>query len=147
MSTINPITDLEIMMQSGKVTYIDLEVYGLPATNQEDLKTAVETLTTSITDKVAASDRFTPVEREFVRALMANVADNGLLDGAEYKQLPTHPIVTFDVSKIPETVTTYSPADYIHNLLRSDQPSGAIVQALGQIIEHRRNASSSEESK
>lgn len=85
MSWINPITDLDIMMQHGNMTYYDLEAVGLPAKNQEDLKTVVETITTSITNKVDASDAFTPVEREFLRALMANVVDNGLEDGNEYK--------------------------------------------------------------
>ena len=88
MSWINPITDLDIAMQGKNVTYIDLEVFGLPTNTQEGLVSAVESLTTSITDKVAASDAFTPVEREFLRAVMANVADNGLEDGNEYKQLP-----------------------------------------------------------
>lgn len=120
MSWINPITDLDIMMQSGKVTYIDLESYGLPTTNQEDLKTAVETITQSITDKVAASDRFTPVEREFVRALMANVADNGLLDGNEYKQLPIR-----------------SSMEQSMHLLRSDVPP-AILAELERVIDKRK---------
>ena len=87
MSWINPITDLDIMMQHGNMTYYDLEAVGLPAKNQEDLKTVVETITTSITNKVDTSEEFTPVEREFLRALMANVADNGLDNGNEYKQL------------------------------------------------------------
>lgn len=76
MSWINPITDLDIAMQHGNVTYFDLEAFGLPTSTQEGLVSAVESLTTSITNKVDASDAFTPVEREFLRALMANVADN-----------------------------------------------------------------------
>ena len=119
MSWINPITDLDIMMQHGNVTYYDLESYGLPAKNQEDLKSAVETLTKSVADKVDASDRFTPVEREFLRALMANVVDNGLQDGNEYKQLPTHP-----------------PMEQTRRLLRSDVPP-AVLAELERVINKR----------
>ena len=149
MSWINPITDLDIMMQHGNVTYYDLESYGLPAKNQEDLKSAVETLTQSITDKVDASDRFTPVEREFLRALMANVADNGLEDGNEYKQLPSskpehkslpqlckeYETVALDLSKPQENVRTYSPVEVIEQILAVGLPARAKLVLLGKIIE------------
>lgn len=149
MSWINPITDLDIMMQHGNVTYYDLESYGLPAKNQEDLKSAVETLTKSIADKVDASNRFTPVEREFMRALMANVADNGLEDGNEYKQLPQptsehkslpqlckeYETVALDLSKPQENVQTYSPVEMLEQVMVMGLPARARLALLGQIIE------------
>lgn len=144
MSWINPITDLDIMMQHGNVTYYDLESYGLPAKNQEDLKSAVETLTKSIGDKVDASDRFTPVEREFIRALMANVADNGLEDGNEYKQLPQpaskllsqpkYEVVELDLSKPQQNVQTYSPVEMIEQILAMDAPARTRLVLLGHVI-------------
>lgn len=145
MSWINPITDLDIMMQHGNVTYYDLESYGLPAKNQEDLKSAVETLTKSIADKVDASDRFTPVEREFLRALMANVVDNGLQDGNEYKQLPQpkslpqlcteYETVALDLSKPQENVQTYSPVEMLEQVMVMGLPARARLALLGRIIE------------
>ena len=145
MSWINPITDLDIMMQHGNMTYIDLEVYGLPATNQEDLKTAVETLTTSITNKVDASDAFTSVEREFVRSLMANVADNGLDNGNEYKHLPQpgskllpqpkYEVVELDLSKPQENVQTFSPVEMIEQILTMDAPARTRLVLVGRILE------------
>lgn len=145
MSWINPITDLDIMMQHGNMTYYDLESYGLPAKNQEDLKTAVETITQSITNKVDASDAFTPVEREFLRALMANVADNGLEDGNEYKQLPQpkslpqlckgYETVALDLSKPQQNVQTYSPIEMIEQILGMDAPARTRLVLLGRILE------------
>ena len=145
MSWINPITDLDIMMQHGNMTYYDLESYGLPAKNQEDLKTAVETITQSITNKVDASDAFTPVEREFVRALMANVADNGLDNGNEYKQLPQpeslsqlctkYEVVALDLSKPQQNVQTYSPVEMIEQILAMDAPARTRLVLLGRILE------------
>ena len=145
MSWINPITDLDIMMQHGNMTYYDLEAVGLPAKNQEDLKTAVETITQSITDKVDASDAFTPVEREFLRALMANVADNGLEDGNEYKQLPQpkllpqlckgYETVALDLSKPQQNVQTYSPVEMIEQILAMDAPARTRLVLLGRILE------------
>lgn len=118
MSWINPITDLDIAMQGKNVTYIDLEVFGLPTNTQEGLVSAVESLTTSITDKVTASDVFTPVEREFLQALMATVADNGLEDGNEYKQLPQ-----------PK-----SPVEMIEQILTMDAPARTRLVLLGHVI-------------
>ena len=145
MSWINPITDLDIMMQHGNMTYYDLESYGLPAKNQEDLKTAVETITQSITNKVDASDAFTPVEREFLRALMADVADNGLEDGNEYKQLPQpkslpqlckgYETVALDLSKPQQNVQTYSPIEMIEQILGMDAPARTRLVLLGRILE------------
>ena len=146
MSWINPITDLDIMMQHGNMTYYDLESYGLPAKNQEDLKTAVETITQSITNKVDASDAFTPVEREFLRALMAIVADNGLEeDGNEYKQLPQpkslpqlckgYETVALDLSKPQQNVQTYSPVEMIEQILGMDAPARTRLVLLGRILE------------
>ena len=145
MSWINPIADLDIMMQHGNMTYYDLEAVGLPAKNQEDLKVAVETITQSITDKVDASDAFTPVEREFLRALMANVADNGLEDGNEYKQLPQpkslpqlckeYETVALDLSKPQENVQTYSPVEMIEQILAMDAPARTRLVLLGRILE------------
>lgn len=145
MSWINPITDLDIMMQHGNMTYYDLESYGLPAKNQEDLKTAVETITQSITNKVDASDAFTPVEREFLRALMAIVADNGLEDGNEYKQLPQpkslpqlckgYETVALDLSKPQQNVQTYSPIEMIEQILGMDAPARTRLVLLGRILE------------
>ena len=145
MSWINPITDLDIMMQHGNMTYYDLEAVGLPANNQEDIKTAVETITQSITNKVDASDAFTPVEREFLRALMANVADNGLEDGNEYKQLPQpkslprlckeYETVTLDLSKPQENVQTFSPVEMVEQVMVMGLPARARLALLGQIIE------------
>lgn len=145
MSWINPIADLDIMMQHGNMTYYDLEAVGLPAKNQEDLKDAVETITQSITDKVDASDAFTPVEREFLRALMANVADNGLEDGNEYKQLPQpkslpqlckeYETVALDLSKPQENVQTYSPVEMIEQILAMDAPARTRLVLLGRILE------------
>lgn len=144
MSWINPITDLDITMQHGNVTYYDLESYGLPVKNQEDLKSAVETLTQSITDKVDASDRFTPVEREFLRALMANVVDNGLEDGNEYKQLPQpaskllpqpkYEVVELDLSKPQQNVQTYSPVEMIEQILAMEAPARTRLVLLGHVI-------------
>ena len=145
MSWINPITDLDIAMQGKNVTYIDLEVFGLPTNTQEGLVGAVESLTTSITDKVAASDMFTPVEREFLQALMANVADNGLEDGNEYKQLPQpkslpqlckeYETVALDLSKPQENVQTFSPVEMIEQVMVMGLPARARLALLGQIIE------------
>ena len=146
MSWINPITDLDIMMQHGNMTYYDLESYGLPAKNQEDLKTAVETITQSITNKDDASDAFTPVEREFLRALMAIVADNGLEeDGNEYKQLPQpkslpqlckgYETVALDLSKPQQNVQTYSPVEMIEQILGMDAPARTRLVLLGRILE------------
>lgn len=161
MSWINPITDLDIMMQHGNMTYYDLEAVGLPAKNQEDLKTVVETITTSITNKVDASEEFTPVEREFLRALMANVADNGLgeflralmanaadnglEDGNEYKQLPQpkslpqlckeYETVALDLSKPQQNVQTYSPIEMIEQILGMDAPARTRLVLLGRILE------------
>ena len=145
MSWINPITDLDIMMQHGNMTYYDLEAVGLPAKNQEDLKTVVETITTSITNKVDASEEFTPVEREFLRALMANVADNGLDNGNEYKQLPQpkslprlckeYETVALDLSKPQQNVQTYSPVEMIEQILAMDAPARTRLVLLGRILE------------
>ena len=145
MSWINPITDLDIMMQHGNMTYYDLEVFGLPTNTQEGLVNAVESLTTSITDKVDASDAFTPVEREFLRALMANVADNGLENGNEYKQLPQpkslpqlckeYETVALDLSKPQENVQTFSPVEMIEQVMVMGLPARARLALLGQIIE------------
>lgn len=145
MSRINPITDLDIAMQHGNVTYFDLEAFGLPTSTQEGLVNAVESLTTSITNKVDASDAFTPVEREFLRALMANVADNGLEDGNEYKQLPQpkllprlckeYETVALDLSKPQENVQTFSPVEMIEQVMVMGLPARARLALLGQIIE------------
>ena len=145
MSWINPITDLDIMMQHGNMTYYDLEAVGLPAKNQEDLKTVVETITTSITNKVDASDAFTPVEREFLRALMANVADNGLDNGNEYKQLPQpkslpqlckeYETVALDLSKPQQNVQTFSPVAMIEQILAMDAPARTRLVLVGRILE------------
>ena len=145
MSWINPITDLDIMMQHGNMTYYDLEAVGLPAKNQEDLKTVVETITTSITNKVDASDAFTPVEREFLRALMANVVDNGLEDGNEYKQLPQpkslpqlckgYETVALDLSKPQQNIQTYSPIEMIEQILGTGAPARTRLVLLGRILE------------
>ena len=145
MSWINPITDLDIAMQGKNVTYIDLEVFGLPTNTQEGLVGAVESLTTSITDEVAASDVFTPVEREFLQALMANVADNGLEDGNEYKQLPQpkslpqlckeYETAAPDLSKPQENVQTFSPVEMIEQVMVMGLPARARLALLGQIIE------------
>ena len=145
MSWINPITDLDIAMQGKNVTYIDLEVFGLPTNTQEGLVGAVESLTTSITNKVDVSDKFTSLEREFVRALMANVADNGLEDGNEYKQLPQpkslpqlckeYETVALDVSKPQENVQTFSPVEMIEQVMVMGLPARARLALLGQIIE------------
>ena len=145
MSWINPITDLDIMMQHGNMTYYDLEAVGLPAKNQEDLKTVVETITTSITNKVDAREEFTPVEREFLRALMANVADNGLDNGNEYKQLPQpkslpqrykeYETIALDLSKPQQNVQTYSPVEMIEQILAMDVPARTRLVLLGRILE------------
>ena len=145
MSWINPITDLDIAMQGKNVTYIDLEVFGLPTNTQEGLVGAVESLTTSITNKVDVSDKFTSLEREFVRALMANVADNGLEDGNEYKQLPQpkslpqlckeYETVALDLSKPQENVQTFSPVEMIEQVMVMGLPARARLALLGQIIE------------
>ena len=145
MSWINPITDLDIMMQHGNMTYYDLEAVGLPAKNQEDLKTVVETITTSITNKVDASEEFTPVEREFLRASMANVADNGLDNGNEYKQLlqpkslprlcKEYETVALDLSKPQENVQTFSPVEMIEQVMVMGLPARTRLALLGQIIE------------
>lgn len=145
MSWINPITDLDIAMQGKNVTYIDLEVFGLPTNTQEGLVSAVESLTTSITDKVTASDVFTPVEREFLQALMANVADNGLEDGNEYKQLPQpkslpqlykgYETVALDLSKPQENIQTFSPVEMIEQILTMDAPARTRLVLLGRILE------------
>ena len=144
MSWINPITDLDIAMQGKNVTYIDLEVFGLPTNTQEGLVSAVESLTTSITDKVTASDVFTPVEREFLQALMANVADNGLEDGNEYKQLPQpkslpqlykgYETVALDLSKPQENIQTFSPVEMIEQILTMDAPARTRLVLLGHVI-------------
>ena len=144
MSWINPITDLDIAMQGKNVTYIDLEVFGLPTNTQEGLVSAVESLTTSITNKVDASEEFTPVEREFLRALMANVADNGLEDGNEYKQLPQpkslpqlckeYETVALDLSKPQQKVQTYSPVEMIEQILATDAPARTRLVLLGHVI-------------
>ena len=133
------------MMQHGNMTYYDLEAVGLPAKNQEDLKTVVETITTSITNKVDASGAFTPVEREFLRALMANVVDNGLEDGNEYKQLPQpkslpqlckeYETIALDLSKPQENVQTYSPVEMIERILAMDAPARTRLVLLGRILE------------
>lgn len=145
MSWINPMTDLDIAMQHKNVTYIDLAVFGLPTNTQEGLVSAVESLTTSITDKVDASEAFTPVEREFLRALMANVADNGLEDGNEYKRLPQpkslpqlckeYETVALDLSKPQQNVQTYSPVEMIEQVMVMGLPARARLALLGQIIE------------
>lgn len=145
MSWINPITDLDIAMQGKNATYIDLEVFGLPTNTQEGLVGAVESLTTSITNKVDVSDKFTSLEREFVRALMANVADNGLEDGNEYKQLPQpkslpqlckeYETVALDLSKPQENVQTFSPVEMIEQVMVMGLPARARLALLGQIIE------------
>lgn len=144
MSWINPITDLDIAMQGKNVTYIDLEVFGLPTNTQEGLVSAVESLTTSITNKVDASEEFTPVEREFLRALMANVADNGLDNGNEYKQLPQpkslpqlckeYETVALDLSKPQQNVQTYSPVEMIEQILATDAPARTRLVLLGHVI-------------
>lgn len=144
MSWINPITDLDIAMQGKNVTYIDLEVFGLPTNTQEGLVGAVESLTTSITNKVDVSDKFTSLEREFVRALMANVADNGLEDGNEYKQLPQpkslpqlckeYETVALDLSKPQQKVQTYSPVEMIEQILATDAPARTRLVLLGHVI-------------
>jgi hypothetical protein len=144
MSWINPITDLGIAMQGKNVTYIDLEVFGLPTNTQEGLVSAVESLTTSITNKVDASEEFTPVEREFLRALMANVADNGLDNGNEYKQLPQpkslpqlckeYETVALDLSKPQQNVQTYSPVEMIEQILAMDAPARTRLVMLGHVI-------------
>lgn len=144
MSWINPITDLDIAMQGKNVTYIDLEVFGLPTNTQEGLVSAVESLTTSITNKVDASEEFTPVEREFLRALMANVADNGLDNGNEYKQLPQpkslpqlckeYETVALDLSKPQQNVQTYSPVEMIEQILATDAPAHTRLVLLGHVI-------------
>lgn len=149
MSWINPITDLDIAMQGKNVTYIDLEVFGLPTNTQEGLVSAVESLTTSITNKVDASEEFTPVEREFLRALMANVADNGLDNGNEYKQLPQpkslpqlckeYETVALDLSKPQENVQTFSPAEMIEQILAMDAPARTRLVLLGRILECNSN--------
>lgn len=144
MSWINPITDLDIAMQGKNVTYIDLEVFGLPTNTQEGLVSAVESLTTSITNKVDASEEFTPVEREFLRALMTNVADNGLDNGNEYKQLPQpkslpqlckeYETVALDLSKPQQNVQTYSPVEMIEQILATDAPARTRLVLLGHVI-------------
>ena len=145
MSWINPITDLDIAMQGKNVTYIDLEAFGLPTNTQEGLVGAVESLTTSITNKVDASDTSIPLEREFVRALMANIADNGLEGGNEYEQLPQpkslpqpykdYEIVSLDLSKPQENVQTFSPAEMIEQILAMDAPAHTRLVLVGRILE------------
>lgn len=145
MSWINPITDLDIAIQHGNVTYIDLEAFGLPTNTQEGLVSAVETLTTSITNKVDASDAFTPVEREFVRSLMANVVDNGLDDGNEYKQLPQpgskllpkpkYEAVELDLSKPQENVQAFSLVEMMEQILTMDAPARTRLVLVGRILE------------
>lgn len=116
----------------------------MPTNTQEGLVSAVESLTTSITDKVTASDVFTPVEREFLQALMANVADNGLEDGNEYKQLPQpkslpqlykgYETVALDLSKPQENIQTFSPVEMIEQILTMDAPARTRLVLLGHVI-------------
>lgn len=146
MSWINPITDLDIAMQGKNITYIDLEVFGLPTNTQEGLVSAVESLTTSITNKVDASDTFTPLEREFVRSLMANVVDNGLDNGREYKYLPqpgsnllpqpqtNYKVVELDLSKLQPNVQTFSPVEMIEQILAMDAPARTRLVLVGRIL-------------
>ena len=144
MSWINPITDLDIAMQGKNVTYVDLEVFGLPTNTQEGLVSAVASLTTSITNKIDANDTFTPLEREFIRALMNNVADNGLDNGNEYKQLPQpkslpqlckeYETVALDLSKPQQNVQTYSPVEMIEQILATDAPARTRLVLLGHVI-------------
>ena len=75
---------------------------------------------------------------------MANVADNGLDNGNEYKQLPQpkslpqlckeYETVALDLSKPQQNVQTYSPVEMIEQILATDAPARTRLVLLGHVI-------------